>query len=155
MRWLLLMAITCQLACAPSQPAIVPGKVPTIDEITMERSSISFNPLVYKIVLRKDGTASYTGESNVVRIGTFKATIALEEFRRLEELVGRWHILSMQEGYPGVVDSASVTITFFQSGHLKSFTYDEGSRDIPVELWAIEKTIDGFIANITDWKPIN
>ena len=70
-----------------------------IDEITLERFGHAPTAPFYKIELSTDGTAIYTGESNVARIGTFKAKIDPEDFRRLEEMLNRLRYFEMTDLY--------------------------------------------------------
>ncbi len=161
-RWLIPLAMVCPLACAPTAvpPRLptakvslsAPGPVATIDEITLERSWHAPTAPCYKVVLRKDGTAIYTGEFNVARIGTFKAKIEPERFRRLEEMVNRFRFFEMKDDdIIFTVDVPYVNTSVLRAGKRKTINDCWGSN-APVELWAIEMAIDGVLAEVTNWK---
>jgi hypothetical protein len=150
-----------QLACAPTsspppKPAgkatiYVGGPVAKIDEITLKRFGHDPTAPCYQIELSKDGTAIYTGEFNVARIGTFKSEIEPEDFRRLEEMLNRVRYFEMKEEYESGVDFPQVSTSAVRTGQRKTI-HDAWGSHAPVELWAIEMAIDGLIAQVRDWK---
>jgi hypothetical protein len=175
-RWLIPMVMACPLACAPvaapppsptgsaavnvtapppsptgRAAANISGPVAKIDEITLERWGHAETAPCYQIKLSKDGTAIYAGRFNVARIGTFKAKIEPEDFRRLEELVNRFRYFEMKDEYETAIDANSVKISVSRGGQSKTIQ-DGWSSTAPLELWAIEMAIDALAAQVTDWK---
>jgi hypothetical protein len=130
------------------------GPVAKIDEITLKRFGHAPTAPYYEVRLSKDGTVTYTGEFNVARIGTFKAKIEPEDFRRLEEMLHRFHYFEMKDEYRAGVDAPALRTSAVRAGKRKTIADGWGSK-APVELWAIEMAIDGLIAQITDWKQIH
>jgi hypothetical protein len=127
------------------------GSVAQVDEITLKRFGHAEKAPYYEVRLSKDGTVTYTGEFNVARIGTFKAKIEREDFRRLEQMLNRFRYFEMTEEYLAGPDAPHVRTSALRAGKRKTIEDGWGSA-APVELWAIEMAIDGLIAQITDWK---
>ena len=160
-RWLILLAVGCPLACAPSatpNPPLAenvaasgPGPVGMIEEISLERLGHRSEAPLYKVVLSKDGVVTYTGLLNVQKIGTFRAKIDPRDFHRLEEMIDRLRFFEMKDAIFVADDVDSVTTSAIRNGQRKTIEDGSGSN-APVELWTIEMAIDGLVANVTDWK---
>jgi Domain of unknown function (DUF6438) len=160
-RWLIPMAMVCPLACTPTAapPPIPIGKAAVnaavsqaqIDEIVLERFGHRPGAPFYKVVLRQDGTVTYTGQFNVSKIGTFDAKIELRDFRRLEEMIDHLGYFEMKDAIFVIGDADSVRTSILRGGQRKTIEDGWGST-APVELWTTEMAIDGLVAGITDWK---
>lgn len=119
-----------------------------ISEITLERSSC-FGPCpVYKLTLRRDGTATYEGRQFVERKGTYSGTFY--GFERLAQLIESRGYFNLKDNYTINATDLSGTVTsVVRTGRRKTITnYGDAG---PVELWGIEAAIDGVVAN-TKWQ---
>jgi hypothetical protein len=118
-----------------------------VTEISMERT-MCYGPCpVYKVIFRNDGTAYYDGKNNVERLGPYAGEIDTTEFNRLIELMDKLGFLSLNESYSiPVANQANVITTVLYDDKVKKVSNygDTG----PVEIWSIEKVIDGMIQDI-------
>ncbi|MBW3623914.1 MAG: hypothetical protein KY468_10955 [Armatimonadetes bacterium] len=157
---------------APARPATAPPgaaslRVPTgpTTEVTLERQPGFAPGPAYKIVLRRDGTALYTGHSNADRIGQFRGTISRSEFDRLSSLIQAFKFFSLRDRYaadaeptdprpesPGIIweEPPAVVLSVTRGGTRKTVTshWDAG----PMELWTLGKAIQGIASEIR-WTP--
>ena len=164
-RWLILVAMTFPFACSPPvapssvHPARADANLPTpgaaVDEITLERFGHRPAAPSYRVVLSKDGSVTYTGAFNVAiaKVGTFKANISREDFRRLEGLVKHSRFFEMESSYPFAFDVDQVKMSVSRAGRTKTIEDGWGS-DAPIDLWALEMAIDGLVEKINTWKQV-
>ena len=123
-----------------------------ISEITLERERCYGACPVYKVILRRDGSASYIGKENVTRIGEYKSqTIPYQplgaEFIRLANLVASQGFLKMNDRYTvAVTDNATVVTSVVHNGKRKTIV--NYANQGPIELYGIERAIDGVAAQI-------
>lgn len=118
-----------------------------IKEIILERTMSYGRFPVYKIIFRSDGTAIYEGKDNVEKIGRYIGEIDKNDFNWLVELINKLNFLELEENYPSNDrDSASVITTVVYDGKRKSVANHAEAG--PMELWTIEKVIDGIIFDI-------
>lgn len=116
-----------------------------ITEITLERTACMGYCPMYKVTLRRDGTATYVGRDFVERKGTY--TGKFYGFSRLAQLIETRGYFSMKDRYTiNASDLPSAITSVVRAGQRKTITNygDEG----PVELWGIEQAIDGVLANV-------
>lgn len=122
-----------------------------ITEVTLERTAC-FGPCpIYKVTLRRDGTATYEGQQFVERKGTYNGTIY--GFERLAQLIESRGYFNLKENYTiNATDLPSALTSVVRAGRRKTITNygDQG----PVELWGIETAIDGIVAN-TKWQKVS
>jgi hypothetical protein len=126
-------------------------KTTQLSEITYERilGCEGACPL-YKVVLRKDGTASYVGTDRAERKGKYHATNIDYYFIQLSKLIENNKYSSLQDSYgPGGKDE-SVAITSVADNYKRKTVVDTGSHG-PIELWAIEMSIEGSLSQI-EWE---
>lgn len=133
----------------------------SITEISLERTECYGPCPTYKLILRKDGTASYIGEANVKRKGKYKGKVFEYYFNRLAALME-------SHGYTDI-NFADNNVLCFDSPHvITSVSYDDGRHktidkdecldsmpdmaERATKLWEIEMAIDGVAASI-DWQP--
>jgi hypothetical protein len=125
-----------------------------ITEITLERRGCLGPCRIYKVTLRRDGSAVFVGKQNVERIGTFTNDTfwpVTFQFNRLADAVDRagfFHLAGQYSG--GFVDAEVVVTTVTSSGKAKTVTTHNSSKD-PKELWQVDTLIDGIAAGVI-WK---
>lgn len=122
-----------------------------ITEVTLERTACFGTCPVYKITLRRDGTATYVGREFVERKGTYSGKIY--GFERLAQLIESRGYFNLKENYTvNATDLPSTLTSVVRAGRRKSVTNygDTG----PVELWGIETAIDGMVTNIK-WQKVS
>ena len=106
----------------------------------------------YEITFRREGrekyyssamrTATRSGESRRGDLSSF-------EFEQLAELLEAQGFFKLQRVYPensGCADCVIVTVSAVRDGHRKTVTHLYG--EIPLELWTIQKVIDGTAADV-------
>lgn len=129
-----------------------------ISEITLEGVPCNLDVCpVYKVILRRDGTATYTGTRNVSRIGQYENIVYAHhrplkaEFANLVKLVAAQGYFDMNELYnpAGLIDAGTIITSVVHNGERK--TIRNYSNQGPVELYGIEMTIEGVAAQIK-WK---
>ncbi|EYE88582.1 hypothetical protein Q428_07340 [Fervidicella metallireducens AeB] len=118
-----------------------------IREITLERTMSYGRFPVYKIIFRNDGTAIYEGKDNVEKIGRYIGEIDKNDFNWLVELINKLNFLDLDDNYSlNESESASVITTVEYDGKRKRVANHAEAG--PMELWTIEKVIDGIIFDI-------
>ena len=123
-----------------------------ISEITLERERCYGACPVYKVILRRDGTATYIGKENVPRIGEYKSQVIPyqplgAEFIRLAKLIASQGFLKMNDQYTASITDAETVITsIVHNGKRKTIV--NYANQAPIELYGIERAIDGVAAQI-------
>jgi hypothetical protein len=118
-----------------------------ITEITLERTPCFGTCPVYKVTLRRDGTALYEGVAYVAREGRYRGTIGAPLFDRLARM-------AVEKGYFGlrgryavpVTDHPSVITSVLRGGTRKSV--DHYANAGPAALKALETAIDAAAREI-------
>ena len=106
---------------------------------------------MYKVTLRRDGTATYVGRRFVERLGTYKGQI--HGFERLAQLAEARGYFNLNNRYTvRATDLPSTVTSVVRNGRRKTVTNYGDSG--PVELWGIETAIDGLVAN-TKWEKVS
>jgi hypothetical protein len=122
-----------------------------ITEITLERTACFGTCPMYKLTLMRDGTATYTGRRFVERVGTYKGKFY--GFERLAQLVEARGYFNLRDDYSApITDMPSTVTSVVRAGQRK--TVNNYADTGPVELWGIEKAIDGMVANIK-WEKVS
>ena len=122
-----------------------------ITEVTLERTACFGTCPIYTITLRRDGTATYVGRNFVERKGTYTAKVY--GFDRLAELIESRGYFNLKDSYTvRVTDLPSTVTSVVRAGRRKTIRNYGNSG--PVELWGIEKAIDGMVAN-TKWEKVS
>lgn len=122
-----------------------------ITEISVEHTPC-FGPCpVYKVILRRDGTATWIGQKNTDKIGTYTADIY--GFDRLARAVQSRGFFRLRSHYDAnFTDAASVITTVVQNGRRKDVSNYGGAG--PQELWEIETLVDGMLDG-AQWHKVN
>ena len=125
-----------------------------ITEITLERKGCLGPCRIYKVTLRKDGSAVYAGKQNVDHIGTFRNSSfwpITYDFVRLSTAIEKSGFDRLAADYSlGWVDAEVVATTVVRGGQSKTVVTHNSSRD-PNELWQVDTLIDGVVAGI-QWE---
>lgn len=122
-----------------------------ITEITLERTACFGTCPIYKVTLKRDGTATYVGKQFVERTGTYSGKFY--GFERLAQLIESRGYFDLKDNYTiNATDLPSTVTSVVRAGRRKTITNygDTG----PVELWGIEQAIDGVLAN-TKWEKVS
>lgn len=126
-------------------------KTGPISEITFERIlGCEGRCPLYKVVLRKDGTASYVGTDHAERKGRYHASNIDYYFIQLSKLIENNRYLSLQDSYGPEGKDEGIVITSVAINDTRKTIEDHGSRG-PIELWAIEMSIEGSLSEI-QWE---
>lgn len=121
----------------------------SISEISLEKTGCFGMCPIYKIILRRDGTATYIGTRFVPKIGTYQGKHEYR-FERLAELIYKQGFFNLKARYAlPVTDQDTAIVSVVRSGKRK--TVENYGGEAPVELWGIETVIDS-IANEIKWK---
>lgn len=98
-------------------------------EIFLEQSGSFGVPSGFKILLRKDGTASYSGDAAAKRKGNYHGQINKQQFDSLVELLKEKDFLSFEEKYDSrMKDAPTFTIRVVYSTGTKTVVDDGGKQ---------------------------
>lgn len=118
-----------------------------IAEISLERAPCFGGCPVDKVVLRSDGTASYTGIRFVERMGQFTGVLPREQFQKLARLVEGQKYFSLRDRYAvSATDLPSMVVAVSRGGRRKTVV-DYGNAG-PLPLWTVQTAILGVAAGI-------
>ena len=122
-----------------------------ITEISVEHTPC-FGPCpIYRVILRRDGTATWIGVKNTDKIGTYNADVY--GFDRLARAVQSRGFFRMRSHYDAdFTDAASVITTVIQDGRRKEVN-DYGGAG-PQELWEVETLVDGLLVG-AQWHKVS
>jgi hypothetical protein len=123
-----------------------------ISEITLERTRCYGGCPVYKVILRRDGSATYIGIENVPRIGEYKSQVSPyqplgAEFIRLAKLIASQGYLQMDDRYTVLITDLETVITSIVHNGKRKTIVNYGNQ-APIELYGIERAIEGVAAEI-------
>ena len=98
----------CPVGAAPPQ---TPGQT-GISEVHLERGGCHGSCPVDRVILRRDGTASYIGKMYVDRIGQYKGVFNPKDFYRLSAFVQGQGFFALEDQYnPRIEDANERTTT--------------------------------------------
>lgn len=122
-----------------------------ITEISLKRTTCFGSCPSYEIKLLRDGTATYVGRRFVERIGTY--TGKFYGFDRLAQLIEARGFFNLKDDYSiRATDLPSAVTSVVRAGRRKTVNnYGDAG---PIELWGIEKAIDGMVAN-AKWEKVS
>jgi len=103
----------------------------------------------YKVVFRKDGTASYTGDVHAARPGEHRGQITAEQFERLVKSIKDSGFFSQEEPDQRCTDAEVRTTTVVYAGGSKTIT--NTCRAVHTELERLEQEIILLVEHIV-WK---
>lgn len=122
-----------------------------IDEITLEHTGCFGSCPIYKVILRRDGFASYTGKDYAERKGSYHAKLDRLPFENLAQLIYGDGFFNMRDRYEApFTDLDTMIITVLRNGKRKTVEAYGGSY--PIELWGMAIAIDA-IADEMKWIP--
>jgi len=100
---------------------------------------------VYSVTIRADGGATYTGERNATRIGTYSGRTYFGDFAQLAMFIERSGFMKLSDRYtaPHTDDETVVVTVVMRDGTTK--TVSDYGRYGPPDLWILERAIDGVI----------
>jgi hypothetical protein len=147
------IALALVLSCSHAREEMKGPKTPTlsieqVSEITYERifGCLGECPM-YKVVLRKDGTASYIGLRYAERKGNYRSSYNEYYFTQIAKLMSRNEYLNFKEQYgPSATDEGYI-ITGVAYGDQRKTIKNYGSEG-PMELWSIEMALEGAMSQI-------
>ncbi|MDF2674093.1 MAG: hypothetical protein K0R09_2361 [Clostridiales bacterium] len=118
-----------------------------VKEISMERVMSKEPYPVFKVTFRNNEEALYEGKYYVDKIGVFAGIIEDMDFKKLACLMEKLQFRNLREKY--LIDGHD------QPNVLTTVVYEDGVKTVsnygesgPVEIWAIEKVIDGLVEDI-------
>jgi hypothetical protein len=120
----------------------------SITEITFEYQAGCWGDgLAYKVILRKDGTATYNGVGFMRLKGKYIGEIKEDDFQRLADLLADYGFFEMEELYGNEIRHLrGITISAVRNKQRK--TVEEHLQEGPPKLGAIERMIDRALAKI-------
>jgi hypothetical protein len=135
---------------APASGGMARGETGEITEITLERTPCFGTCPVYKVTLRRDGTAFYEGNEYVRQMGKHRGTIEAPLFDRLAQRVAGKGFFDLEGHYSEpVTDHPSVITTVLRGGTRKRV--DRYANAGPRALKTLERAIDAA-ANRIGWE---
>ena len=118
-----------------------------ISEISLKREPCFGICPVYEVILRSDGTATYTGRANVERIGRYRGLINQSEFLKIAEKVERQEFFKLRSKYAvPVSDLGAVIIKVVRRGRAKKVKNYGGAA--PINLRVIEEAVDAAVERV-------
>jgi len=106
----------------------------------------------YEITFRRDGREKYYSSAmrtNTRSGETRRGDLSSLEFEQLAELLEAQGFFKLQGVYPensGCADCVIIRVSAVRDGHRKTVTHLYG--EVPLELWTIQKVIDGTAADV-------
>lgn len=148
--WFTGLAVCAVLALLLAQQRRSVAAADAITEITVEHTACHGFCPVYKLILRRDGTATCIGVQHTDRIGRYKAEIG--PFDRLARAVEARGFFGLRDTYQRrVTDQAHVITSVVRGGRRK--TVDNYADAGPQALWEIQAMTDGLAAG-AHWRKV-
>ena len=130
-------------------PPSKPPAAPAISVVQMQASSTWTQrdgaPYDYRITLRADGTASFSGQRVAQRHGEYSAKLHPLVFKQLTELLRDLGADQFERSYSadGVYDASTISITLtYDDG--RSWVVQEYAGSGPIRLWGLQQVIWGM-----------
>jgi|GEM_PF-5591803 len=121
------------------------------DSISLERGECFGSCPVYRVVLRRDGSAVYYGERFVEHEGAWHGGVYLFDYGRISYLVERLGVMAMDSSYTRpITDQVTTTLRLWPRGSATPKVVSDYAGAAPVEFWAVVEIIDGLAAR-TRW----
>ena len=124
-----------------------------ITELALERTACYGLCSMYTVVLRADGTATYTGRGNVTLLGEHTGAIEPSTFQRLAALAEEIGFMStFSTVYScGVTDNPTSFVSVVKDGQRKTIRHYAPDVTGPLALWWLEQLIDE-VAHGVKWQ---
>ncbi len=120
-----------------------------VSEISLRHIPGLISGPTYEIVLRKDGTATYIGQTDVPKIGIYSGQCPKYYYRKIEALLGWYCFFDSSYRQSTVLDAADDIVSAVQDGRMVA--YAESDTDFDERIWAIARLLD-YIATEIKWK---
>jgi hypothetical protein len=141
---LLLATGLAAAACSRESP-----EMSRIEEVAFEQSGSGGARYGYKVVFRKDGTASYTGDISAARPGEHRGEITADQFERLVKLINDTGFFSQDDPDQKCTNAEVRTTTVIYAGGSK--TVKNSCRGVQTELERLEQEIILLVGHIV-WR---
>lgn len=135
------------------------GKAKTLLEllpfktITLSRTECFGSCPVYDLTLHSDGRAELKAVSGLDKTGDFEGTVNLFSYGKLCYLMEQLRFTEFNPRYDGNWPDAATVIVTASTG-AKEFSVSDYSEIGPIELWAIQQTIDNIRHEIP-WRQLD
>lgn len=135
------------------------GKAKTLLEllpfktITLRRTECFGSCPVYDLTLHSDGRAELKAVSGLDKKGDFEGTVNLFSYGKLCYLMEQLHFTEFKPRYDGNWTDAATVIVTATTGN-EEFSVSDYSEIGPIELWAIQQTIDNIRHEIL-WRQLD
>jgi hypothetical protein len=115
------------------------------------RRGMCFGPCpAYEVTLHTDGTATWSGEVFVDKIGVQQGTLPPAEVNRLLALFQRFGFFDWADTYDsGLTDVQELKLTVTRGAHTKMVR--QRGVDEPADFWLLTTLVDGVAARV-DWS---
>lgn len=132
-------------------PQTAHAQLPPITVITVEHTGCLGTCPVYKVILRRSGTATFIGTNFVGKIGTYTAYFS--GFDHLVRAIQARHFSQFKPVYTrDVTDNPSVEIGV--GTETRRTTVVNYADSGPQALWEIQEMVDGTVAEM-QWKKVS
>ena len=139
------------LSCGSSSKTASITDIPGSPEVYFDRSACFGDCPAYTLVMKGDGTARYTGKSNVEMLGIFEATIDANRMNALLSAFDEAKFASLDDIYDdNVTDVATRTVRFRRFDSSKTVT---DRFNTPPALRRLENVIDS-VSSTLSWKKV-
>jgi hypothetical protein len=117
------------------------------DSVVFERRAARRGPS-FIFILRRGGSASYTGRANVSRLGSWLGKIDVRDYGRVNSILESLGILSLKPDYSAPwTDAPSTLLTVYPVG-ASAITVHEYADQGPPNLWAMHHSIEAAAEGI-------
>ena len=141
---LLLASGLAAVTCSREAP-----EMSRIEEVAFEQSGGGGARYGYKVVFRKDGTASYSGDVSATRPGEQRGQITAEQFEHLVKLIEDTGFFSQEEPDQKCANAEVRTTMVVYTGGSKTIT--NTCRAVHTELERLEQEIILLVEHIV-WR---
>jgi hypothetical protein len=131
--------------------AFAGSRKPAFRKVIMERTPCFGACPIYKVKLTNDGTLTYTGIRFVKRIGTFTTKISPDEVDKVFQTLDRVDFWKLKDNYSRTATDLPGTNVTVVVGERAKVIKDYGNCG-PLELWIVERVLDGLVNAHEDWK---
>jgi hypothetical protein len=124
-----------------------------IVEIGLERTPWYYlDAAVYTVVIKSDGSFTYTGEKNVKHVGRYTGHVSTIDIKPLFQYVHQMDFFSLAPFYSTNASDQPTVYTMIAKREKRKVVKDYGNGG-PPKLWALETLIDGLLANAS-WTEV-
>ena len=122
-----------------------------IQAVSLSRGACYGACPIYEVILRRSGKATWVGEANTERLGSFRGTFQPETFMQLASFVERSGFFEWDEHYEPAYEitdgpTTAISVTRGRIGK----TVEQYESDEPPDFWVLATLIDA-IAREVEW----